>query len=174
MVLRHVAVLFLLSLPLAARGQTPTEQWDYSNVAGMPESWGSLQISVNNQVKTPDGQPSLDCVPTYSRDEMQWEAHVCYPARVSLVKNARTAEVTFWVKGDAGFHISMRITGSSGFHYSETRTYPLTGDWQKIDFKEALQGPLGGKWLSAPRLLLDDAKAGQHLFIGPVAFTAAD
>lgn len=168
-----IAAALLLS-PLAACGQARTQEWNYSNLQNTPENWGGLKISVNKEVKTPDGQPSLELVPEYSTEDLEWPSHLRYPARAALAIGAKSVEVTFWFKGDVGSQIAMRVTAANAGHYTATRYYELTGEWQKIEFKEALTGQVSGKWLSAPRLLLSKAKGGQHYFIGPVAFKAVE
>lgn len=166
-----------LGLPRLSLAEPRTQEWNYStptNPASMPENFGGLKISVNNEVKTPDGQPSLDCVPDYNREDLEWPSHLRYPARAAMAREAKTAEITFWIKGEAGSRIALRLTNANASHYTATRSYDLTGEWQKIEFKEEIKGPVNGKWLSAPRLLLERAKGGQHFYIGPVTFKAID
>lgn len=170
----HFIIISLLLLPKVVYGDFHTQEWNYSSLSVIPENWGSLEISVNNEIKTPDGQPSLDCVPAYDSEAMKWPSHLLYPALAAIAKDAATTEVVFWIKGEAGSQISLRITNTRGVHYTDTQSYNLTGAWQKIEFKEKLNSPISGKWLSAPRLLLTNAQAGQHFFIGPVTFTAID
>ncbi len=170
----HLVAVTLLMLPMAACGDPRTQEWNYSNIANTPENWGGLKISVNNEVKTPDGQPTLELVPEYGTEDLEWPSHLRYPARAALAIGAKSVEITFWIKGDVGSQIAMRMTSANASHYTVTKSYDLTGAWQKIEFKEAINGQVSGKWLSAPRLLLSRAKGGQHFFIGPVMFKAIE
>ncbi|HSI84575.1 MAG: hypothetical protein ACAI35_17720 [Candidatus Methylacidiphilales bacterium] len=169
----HFFLMILsVSVSILAASSPRTAEWNYTSRTDTPEGWGNARLSLSSDIKTPDGKPSLEFVPEYNREEQEWPAHLRFPARTELLKGAKAVEVTFWIKGDADTQVAVRVTSSRATHYSATRTYDLTGDWQKIEFKSDITGQIGGRWLSAPRLLLEKARAGQRFFIGPVTFKA--
>ena len=164
----------LLALPLAGQGEPPAQTWDYAAGGGMPENWSGLAMAPSGDVRTPDGQPTLDCVPGYDSATLEWAAHLRYAAPAALARNAGTAKISFWIKGEAGTRISVRVTRADSAHLTATQAYDLAGKWQRIEFQEPfLDGLVCGRWIDAPRLLFDKARPGQHFFVGPVAFTVS-
>lgn len=163
------------SLPITSQAETTSREWQYLSPDDIPESVGGLQVSLSSSEKTPDGSASLECTPHYNIEEVEWPSTLTYQMRGALVREAKTFSATFWIKGPAATHISVRITDIFGaVRYTDTKSYELTGDWQQIVFEEHLKtGPITGKWITAPRILFDDAKTGQRFIVGPVSFSAA-
>lgn len=148
--------------------------WDYSTAALTPEYWGGVAISASDTIKDPDGKSTLKAVPEHDSDDQDWPAHLWYSLRTEAAAGAKEVEISFWMKGEKGAAVSLRLTSSRGAHYTSTQTVAVSGEWQKIIFREPISAPVGGKWLSAPRLIFSKCKAGQPFFIGPVTFKSID
>ncbi|PAW77018.1 MAG: hypothetical protein B9S32_13015 [Verrucomicrobia bacterium Tous-C9LFEB] len=153
---------------LTAQAEPRTQEWNYTTLRSTPENLGSLAISVNAEVKTPDGKATLEVVPDYDREDMVWPSHLRYPGRTTLIRGGKGVAITFWIKGPAGSQISVRVTDAASTIFAENQSYDLTGDWQKIEYKAELKVPITGRWVNAPRLLLEKTKKGEHYFVGPV------
>ncbi len=161
-------VCWLVGPLLTAQAEPRVQEWNYSTLRSTPENLGSLAISVNAEMKTPDGKATLEVVPEYDREDMVWPAHLRYPGRTTLIRGGKGVAITFWIKGPAGSQISVRVTDAASTIFAENQSYDLTGDWQKIEYKAELKVPITGRWVNAPRLLLEKTKKGEHYFVGPV------
>ncbi|AHF94736.1 hypothetical protein OPIT5_24390 [Opitutaceae bacterium TAV5] len=166
------------SQPAVPASSPVVQDWDYQTLARTPEAWNGLIVTspdpANIADHTPDGSPSLHVVTGYGIDELQWPSHLVYPVDASrLSPDTRQVTVRFWIKGESGIKISLRITNSRARPLSATRSWTLDGDWQQITFDEPLTSSLStaGSWLSAPRLILEKCDAGQHILVGPLTAT---
>jgi len=156
---------------LCSNATGDTVQWDYQQKSRMPEAWNGLSIAVNPQIKTPDGEAALEVTPKYDRDDLLWSSYLTFMAPSEVFKNVKAIEISLWARGEKGTKIDMRITSDRKVQYSPTRSFPLSGEWQRIQYLENLQnlcGMTGEKWICAPRLLLGKYKAGQQFYLGPV------
>jgi len=169
-----VVLAGLLVLLLAASETRRTVLWNYQSEDRTPENWNGVKIAVNPQIKTPDGKTVLELMPEYGRDDLQYQSYLTFMVRSEVLKTAKAVEISFWAKGEKGAEIALRVTSDRATHCSPTRAFPMNGEWQRIQYRETMFGPVGGKWACAPRLLLEKDKAGQRFFLGPVRLKLID
>ena len=165
--LRSTFLHALLALPLAVVAET-TAVWDYKTTDRMPDPWNGVGIAVNPEIKTPDGQAVLELKAGYGSEDLQWPSFLNFWLNTSRFDNANSVEATFWGKGDLGTEIQLRVVDENSTKLSAARTFPMSGEWQKIEFRESVHSPLGVRWGSFPRIMLRKTFAGQLFYLGPV------
>lgn len=163
---RPIGVLFLLCAVFGASAWEKT--WDYQKE--LPLNCGATAMRVSADTKTPDGQNVLKIIQPFAGEELRYPSHVQFPLHSSLLRNGDTVEVSFLVKGEPGSQIELRLTEVLPYsgHFSDTRTFPLDGSWQKISAKLLLRNLTGEPYAAIPRILLTRNFAGKPFYFGPV------
>ena len=166
-ILRSTILCALLALPLAQAAEM-TAVWDYKTAGRMPDPWNGVEIAVDPEMKTPDGQAVLELKAGYGSEDLQWPSFLNFWLNTRRLDNANSVESTFWAKGDSGTEIQLRAVDEHSTKLSVARTFPMSGEWQKVEYRESVHSPLGGRWVSFPRIMLWKTLAGQRFYLGPV------
>ena len=162
------AIIFAsLALSLAEAAET-TAVWDYKTADRLPDPWNGVEIAVDPEMKTPDGQAVLELKAGYGSEDLQWPSFLNFWLNTRRLDNANSVESTFWAKGDSGTEIQLRVVDEHSTKLSVARTFPMSGEWQKVEYRESVHSPLGGRWISFPRIMLWKTLAGQRFYLGPV------
>lgn len=171
----RVAVLFTGMSGSVMAAEKTLQHWDYRE-KNFPDPWNGISMIADVKNLTPERQTALRVTCEYDRDDLEWPSFLAYRIDSKLLAEVKKVELSFYVKGKKGDVIGLRVTAHApnSTHFSKTVEYTLTGEWQRISYREPLFGPPGSRFADAPRLLLLKFLAGDRFYFGPLTLKSID
>lgn len=157
--------------PLAASAITTVAP---SHADPMPDAWNGVSIRPLPGQKDPAGGAVLEVLADYSSTDLEWPSFINFWTDLQTFPHAKRVEISFWVCGDAGSTIGVRVVSERHINVSPVEKIPMTGEWQRVEYFKEMRNPSGMRWAALPRIMFTEIRAGQKILLGPVKVELKD